>query len=112
MSEEMKIRRYTPHTEEECRNVAKRIINLQQENQQLKEELKDENNYHNEAVKWYKEAFEIEQERIKYRNVLDEMREYIKEKAKEDEECADIRFINFGEGVDYDLLKILDKVER
>ena len=43
---------------------------------------------------------------------LDEIREYIKEKAKEDKECTDIRYINFGEGVDYDLLKILDKVKE
>lgn len=53
------------------------INNLQQENQQLKEQLKDENNYHNEAVKWYKEAFDIEQERIKYKSVIDEIRELI-----------------------------------
>lgn len=39
MSEEMRIRRYTPHTEEECRNVAKRIIELQQENRKLKSVL-------------------------------------------------------------------------
>ena len=35
------------------------MMNLQQENQQLKEELKDENNYHKEADKWYKEAFDL-----------------------------------------------------
>lgn len=58
------------------------IEQLQQENQQLKEQLKDENNYHNEAVKWYKEAFDIEQERIKYKSVLDEIREQLKLERK------------------------------
>lgn len=75
-------------------------IRLQQENQQLKEQLKDENNYHNEAVKWYKEAFEIEQERIKYRNVLDEIRERIE------------FFMEDGRGSLLELLEILDKVRE
>ena len=70
------------------------------ENQQLKEQLKDENNYHNEAVKWYKEAFDIEQERIKYKSVLDEIREY----------C--MKGYPYVENASHDILKILDKVKE
>lgn len=54
------------------------IADLKQENIQLKEELKDENNYHEEASKWYKEAFDTTQENIKLKSVLKEIREYIK----------------------------------
>ena len=51
---------------------------LELENTQLKEELKDKNNYHEEASKWYKEAFDTTQENIKLKSVLKEIREYIK----------------------------------
>ena len=56
---------------------------LQQENTQLKEQLKDENNYHEEASKWYKEAFDTTQENIKLKSVLKEIREKCKEPKKE-----------------------------
>ena len=82
------------------------IKTLEQEKQQLKEQLKDENNYHNEAVKWYKEAFEREQERIKYRNALDEIREYIKEREPRVRIYGQATF-----NID-DLLQILDKVKE
>ena len=44
------------------RNETKRnkIEQLEQENQQLKEQLKDENTYCEEANKWYKEAFQLQ----------------------------------------------------
>ena len=38
---EMKIRRYTPRNEEQCRTVAICIIELKQENQQLKSTLEE-----------------------------------------------------------------------
>lgn len=82
---------------------------LQQENQILKEQLKDENNYHNEAVKWYKESFDIEQERIKYKSVLDEIREYIKEL---DDNTDDTTCYDIDRNVRDDLLQILDKVKE
>lgn len=87
------------------RSQAEAIELLKQENQQLKEQLKDENNYHNEAVKWYKEAFDIEQERIKYKSVLDEIREYIKEHLTDNG-----RFLMLNEWQVPELLQILDKV--
>lgn len=74
MIEEMKIRRYTPHTEKECRNVAKRIIELQQENQILKEQLKEmQMNKTN-----YTEVNILTMLNHKYKSVLDEIREFIK----------------------------------
>ncbi len=89
-----------------CRDIE----NVLKENQQLKEQLKDENNYHNEAVKWYKEAFEIEQERIKYRNVLDEIREYIKEYIREDADYSN--YMEMRKEKYNELLQILDKVKE
>lgn len=100
------------------------IVDLQQENQQLKEQLKDENNYHNEAVKWYKEAFDIEQERIKYRNVLDEIREYINNydvfkefsfplmKRDEENQVKSSIDYEFQTSIKKSLLQILDKVKE
>lgn len=97
-----------------------KLDEVREENQQLKEEneklkqptifidTQDMEERYGEGL--YMDYLE-EQNKL-YKSVLDEIREYIKEKAKEDEECADIRYINFGEGVDYDLLKILDKVKE
>ena len=90
-----------------CRDIE----NVLKENQQLKEQLKDENNYHNEAVKWYKEAFEIEQERIKYRNVLDEIREYINHEWFKRGQLG-IVDKSFQEWQLKDILQILDKVKE
>ena len=85
---------------------------LQQENQQLKEQLKDENNYHNEAVKWYEEAFDIEQERIKYKSVLDEIRKYIDEFIIYVDEDGEVYFKEEFRTEYNDLLEILDKVGK
>ena len=82
------------------RTLNETIELLEQENRQLKEQLKDENNYHNEAVRWYKEAFDTEQERIKYKSVLDEIREYIKEHLTDNNTIATT------------LITILDKVNN
>lgn len=86
MNEEMRIRRYTPHTEEECRNVAKRIINLQQENQELKEM---QCTYLGTGCKRRIQLLE---------SVLDEIREYITTNT-----CWDLRTSK--------VLEILDKVQ-
>ena len=108
MSEEMKIRRYTLHTEEECRIVAKRIIELQQENQQLKEDKNQLEAKLGEA----NDIIDIEMELrdfwiTKYhevRQVLDETREYIKEKER-DGTLWTVKATD-------DLLQILDKVKE
>ena len=81
---------------------------VREENQQLKEELKDENNYHNEAVKWYKEAFDTEQERIKYKSVLDEIREKIDFYIHYS--TSDSAYMSYQQYKE--LLQILDKVKE
>ena len=52
-------------------NLIPYITNLQIDNEQMKEQLKDENNYHEEASKWYKEAFDTTQENIKLKKELE-----------------------------------------
>ena len=47
-------------TQEDLNNLALERNNLQIENEQLKEQLKDENTYCEEANKWYKEAFQLQ----------------------------------------------------
>lgn len=120
MNEEMKIRRYTPHTEEECRNVAKRIINLQQENQQLKEDknqLEAKLGEANDIIDIEMELRDMWIEKYhKLRQVLDEIREYIesnKREASSHFNGKEYVFINYWLECDpNDLLQILDKVKK
>ena len=96
---------------EKWKQIRDYTVDLIIENQQLKEQLKDENNYHEEAVKWYKEAFEIEQERIKYKHVLDEIREYIEHEWFKRGQLG-IVDKSFQEWQLRDILQILDKVKE
>lgn len=54
----IEIRKRTPEElEEKLIELNNEIALLKYDNKVLKEQLKDENNYHEEASKWYKEAF-------------------------------------------------------
>lgn len=59
---------------------------LEAENEILKEQLKDENNYSKEADKWYKEAFNLVQENNQLKHRIKKAIEYIDNEAYTDYE--------------------------
>mgnify|MGYP003292600440 CR=1 FL=1 len=79
------------------------IINLEQENQQLKEELKN----HTTIVNY---AYDLSQQRDNYKSVLDEIREYIDEFIIYVDEDGEVYFKEEFRTEYNDLLEILDKV--
>lgn len=85
---------------------------LQQENQQLKEQLKDEENWRVKIAKEnssnVSECLKLIEQKKQYKSVLDEIREYIKECTSSPDEYEN--FISKGE-VKH-LLQILDKVKE
>lgn len=98
---------------ENIQDFATTILKLQTENQQLKEQLKDENTYHEEAVKWYKEAFELEQERIKLQSTLEEIRKWTKSvKYTTYELIKDTDMVFVSKNDLKNLLQIIDKCEN
>ena len=99
MNKEIEIRKRTPEElEEQIIELNNEIALLKHDNRVLEEQLKDENTYHEEASKWYKEAFKQ----------LDNWHK-LKEWIKEDTEVAET---NFEMGRCFNMYDLLNKMQE
>lgn len=86
--------------------------NLQQENQQLKEQLKDEENWRVKIAKEnssnVSECLKLIEQKKQYKSVLDEIREYINARCLEKD-----GLVGYGDDLSpIELMEILDKVKE